>query len=215
MKLTNEFVVQAPVEQAWTVLLDVERVAPCLPGASLTGRDGEDYLGQMRLKLGPIMSTYSGALRIEEADEATHRAVLSAKARDTRNGTASATIVSVMTPEAAGGTRIVVETDLGITGPAAQFGRGVMQEVSAKLMTQFAGALEAEILRVPTTSADGVTAPDVGAVGAAAPSPPPPPVADALDLSSVGRAAVLRRVAPVAAVLAVLAVALLVLRRRR
>jgi carbon monoxide dehydrogenase subunit G len=194
------------------VLLDVERITPCLPGASLTGRDGDDYKGQMRIKLGPIVSTYSGTLRIEEADEAQRRAVLVASARDTRNGTASATIVSAMHPHDGGATRIVVETDLGITGPAAQFGRGVMQEVSGKLMTQFATALEAEILR-DHTQVGGKPSPQSEPAAAEQPAPSADSrVEDILDLSSASRTAVLRRVGPVA--LALLLVVLLLRRRR-
>jgi carbon monoxide dehydrogenase subunit G len=145
MKLENEFTVPAPVEQAWQVLLDVERVAPCLPGASIEGSEGDEHKGTMTIKIGPITARYAGTVKIEDADEAAHRAVMRAHARDQRGqGTAAATITSTM-QEVEGGTRVHVETDMRVTGPAAQFGRGVMQDVSAKLMGRFADCLAEEI----------------------------------------------------------------------
>jgi uncharacterized protein len=145
VKLTNEMVVPASVDDAWAVMLDIERVAPCLPGASIDGSDGDEYRGTMKIKLGPITSSFAGTLKVEEADEAARRAVLSARARDSRGqGTATATITSTMAP-ADEGTRVTVETDLRVTGPAASFGRGVMQDVSARLMGQFAECLAAEM----------------------------------------------------------------------
>jgi len=154
MKLTNDFTVPAPIDQAWEVMLDVERIAPCLPGASLDGQAGDEYQGTMTVKLGPVTSKYKGTLSIVEADEQAHRAVLKAGARDARGGRASATITSTM-EEVSDGTKVVVETDMKITGPAAQFGRGVMQDVSAKLMNQFATCLAAEIIREPATAEAG------------------------------------------------------------
>jgi uncharacterized protein len=145
VKLTNEMVVPASVEDAWAVMLDIERVAPCLPGASIDGSEGDEYRGTMKIKLGPITSSFAGTLKVDEADEAARRAVLSARARESRGqGTATATITSTMAP-ADEGTRVTVETDLRVTGPAASFGRGVMQDVSARLMGQFAECLAAEM----------------------------------------------------------------------
>jgi carbon monoxide dehydrogenase subunit G len=145
VKLTNEFTVAAPADEAFAVLLDVERVAPCLPGASLAGGDGETFDGAMTIKLGPVTSRFEGTVRIVEADRAAHRAVLRAQARDARgSGTAAATITTSL--RAAGGaTRVAVETDLQVSGPVAQFGRGVMQDVSGKLMRQFADCLAEEM----------------------------------------------------------------------
>jgi carbon monoxide dehydrogenase subunit G len=145
VKLTNEMVVPASVEEAWAVMLDIERVATCLPGATIEASEGDEYKGTMKLKLGPISSSFAGTIRIEEADEAAHRAVLTARARDSRGqGTAAATITSTMAA-ADEGTRVTVETDLRVTGPAASFGRGVMQDVSARMMRQFAECLAAEM----------------------------------------------------------------------
>jgi carbon monoxide dehydrogenase subunit G len=145
MKLRNQFTVPAPVEQAWDVLLDLERVAPCLPGAQLQGGDGREFHGTMAVKIGPVTSRYEGVVRIETADADTRRAVMRAQARDARGaGTAAATISTSM-DRADRGTVVAVETDLQISGPAAQFGRGVMQEVSAKLMSRFADCLAEEM----------------------------------------------------------------------
>ena len=167
MKLENEFTVPASVETAWDVLLDVERVAPCLPGATIDGAEGDVYSGTMKIKVGPITTSYKGTVQIEEADEAARRAVMRAQARDSRGqGTAAATITSTM-EEVEGGTRVHVETDMRITGPAAQFGRGVMQDVSAKLMGRFADCLAAEIAGAAPPAAEE-------AGGAPAPSPEAP-----------------------------------------
>jgi uncharacterized protein len=145
MKLKNEFTVPAPVEQAYAVLLDVERVAPCLPGAALDGGDGETFTGSMTLKLGPVKSRFQGAVRIESADDRAFRVVMRAEAKDAGGqGTAAATITTQM-HEVLGATRVTVETDLLVSGPVAQFGRGVMQDVSGKLMRQFAEALAEEM----------------------------------------------------------------------
>jgi uncharacterized protein len=224
MKLENEFTVPAPIEQAWQVLLDVERVAPCLPGAAIEGTDGDAHKGTMTIKIGPITARYSGTVRIEESDEAARRAVMRAQARDSRGqGTAAATITSTM--EAVdGGTRVHVETDMRVTGPAAQFGRGVMQDVSAKLMGRFADCLAEEMAGA---SATGVAA---GEAAGERPEPPPGPAGDSaeeaaraseprrteevLDLGAASRGAVLKRVGPVAAGL-VLLIVLLGIRRRR
>jgi uncharacterized protein len=169
MKLENEFTVPAPVERAWDVLLDVERVAPCLPGASLEGEQDGEYVGTMKIKIGPITTSYKGTVKIEEADESARRAVMRAQARDSRGqGTAAATITSTM-EEVEGGTRVRVETDMRVTGPAAQFGRGVMQDVSAKLMGRFADCLAEEIAgAAPPAAEEAGGAPAPGAATASA-----------------------------------------------
>jgi carbon monoxide dehydrogenase subunit G len=159
MRLENAFTVPAPVDQAWSVLLDVERVAPCLPGAALDGGGGSEFTGTMTIKLGPVTSRYGGTVRVEEADEAARRAVLLARARDTRgDGSASATITTQLEPDG-DGTRVLVVTELQITGAAAQFGRGVMQDVSGKLMRQFADCLAEEIGEGAARPAAGAVAP--------------------------------------------------------
>ena len=123
MELVHEFSVPVPVEQAWQVLTDVERIAPCLPGAELTGVDGDAYHGQVKIKVGPITAQYRGTASFTEKDEARHRVVLKASGRDTRGqGNASATVTAQMA-QADGGTTVSIVTDLSISGRAAQFGR--------------------------------------------------------------------------------------------
>jgi uncharacterized protein len=146
MKINNEFTVGVPVEQAWDIMLDLERIAPCLPGASVQESDGEgEYQGTMKVKIGPITANYKGTVKIEEADEANRRAVMQATGRDARGqGTASATITSTLQEEG-DNTRVQVETDMKLTGRAAQFGRGIAQDVATKMLGQFAECLEREI----------------------------------------------------------------------
>jgi uncharacterized protein len=170
VKLENEFVVPAPVERAWEVMLDIEKIAPCLPGATVEKANGGRYEGTMTVKLGPIVNRYNGTLEIQESDEAARRAVLSAKAREARGqGTASATITSTL-ESVDDGTRVKVETDVRITGPAAQFGRGVMQDVSAKLMRDFADCL-AQRMAEPDGAADGKGSPEAAEAAAKAGKP--------------------------------------------
>ena len=185
MKLENEFVVPASVDDAWKVLLDVERVAPCLPGAEIEKAEGDAYNGTMTVKIGPITAKYKGTIEIEEADDAAHRAVMKAKARDARGqGGAQATITSTM-ESSDEGTRVKVETDMRVTGAAAQFGRGVMQDVSAQMMGRFADCLASEM-----SGGDGAQA-EAGADGAQADTE------EAADAGSAetahGRAAARRR----------------------
>ena len=153
MELTNEFHVNVPVERAWAVLTDVELIAPCLPGAALEEVEGEEYRGGVKIKVGPITAQYKGKATFLEKDEANHKAVLRAEGRDTKgqgnaNATITATLVSV-----GGGTDVKVVTDLTITGRVAQFGRGVLADVSAKLLNQFVDCLEHNVLTQPETVA--------------------------------------------------------------
>ena len=146
MDLTNEFRVGVPVERAWEVLTDVERIAPCMPGAQLQEIEGDEYRGIVKVKVGPITAQYKGAARFVEQDEAGHRAVLRAEGRETRGqGNAHATITAQLEPDG-DGTKISVVTDLTITGRVAQFGRGVLADVSTKLLGQFANCLETKLL---------------------------------------------------------------------
>ncbi len=155
MEIRNEFTVSVPIEQAWETLTDVEKIAPCLPGASLDGRDGESYLGQVKIKVGPITASYKGKAHFIEKDEQAHKAVLKAEGRDTKGqGNASATITAQL-KEAGSGTFVEVTTDLAISGRVAQFGRGVLADVSGKLLEQFVATLESTVLgsNTPASSA--------------------------------------------------------------
>jgi uncharacterized protein len=146
MELTNTFDVSVPVETAWAVLTDVERIAPCLPGAQLQEIEGDEYRGIVKVKVGPITAQYKGKATFVEKDDVNHKAVLDASGRDTRGqGNASATITAQLEP-AGDGTHVTVTTDLTVTGKVAQFGRGVLADVSAKLLGQFVDNLEQTVL---------------------------------------------------------------------
>ena len=146
MEIENSFRVDVPVDEAWRVLLDLERIAPCMPGAQLQEVQGDEYRGIVKVKVGPITAQYKGTARVESVDDATHTAVLAATGRDTRGqGNASASIKLILLPDG-DGTRVEVETDLSITGKVAQFGRGVIGDVSNKLLAQFVENLERDVL---------------------------------------------------------------------
>jgi uncharacterized protein len=163
MKINNEFTVAAPIQQAWDTMLNLERIAPCLPGAAIQEENDEgEYDGTMKVKIGPITANYKGTVKFEEVDEGNHRAVLQATGRDARGqGTASATIVSTLQEEGEG-TKVSVETDMKLTGRAAQFGRGIAQDVATKMLDQFASCLEEEITGGPEEGAAAATAEPAG-----------------------------------------------------
>src|SRR3954469_15482704 len=143
MKLEQSFEVQAPVAQVWAALIDLERVAPCLPGATITNHDDDGtYHGEFKVKLGPTTAAYRGTVKIEDADEAAHRATMKANGTDKRGqGGAHATIVNTL-HEVDGGTRVDAVTDFTITGRLARFGRGGMiEDISNRLMRDFATCL--------------------------------------------------------------------------
>ncbi|MFN8150408.1 MAG: SRPBCC family protein [Solirubrobacterales bacterium] len=145
MKFTDEFSVPAPREEVWPALLDLERVAPCLPGASLTGPSGDGYAGLMKVKLGPLLSSYKGTVEIKSSDQDSGLVVIRARGKDTTGqGVVEAMINATVSGNGAE-TLVAVETDMKVTGPAAQFGRGVMEQVSAKMLADFAGRLADEI----------------------------------------------------------------------
>jgi carbon monoxide dehydrogenase subunit G len=154
MELTNEFRVGVSVPEAWKVLTDVERIAPMMPGAQLQEIEGDEYRGVVKVKVGPITAEYKGKATFEERDESAGRVVLRAAGRDSRGqGNASALITATMTPDG-DGTKVSVVTDLTVSGKVAQFGRGVLAEVSAKLLGQFVDALEADLDKAGATGED-------------------------------------------------------------
>jgi carbon monoxide dehydrogenase subunit G len=160
VQLENSFTVPVPIDEAWRVLLDIERIAPCMPGAALDSVTGDDFTGRVKVKLGPINLTYQGKASFIEKDEAVHKAVIDGRGKDQRgNGTAAALITAQLKAEG-DTTRVDVLTDLNITGRPAQFGRGVMTDVGNKLLGQFADKLAAQL-------ASG----DAGATAPAAPAP--------------------------------------------
>ncbi|MDQ1532502.1 MAG: uncharacterized protein QOF28_263, partial [Actinomycetota bacterium] len=146
MEISDQFRVSTPIDETWKVLLDIERIAPCLPGAQLEEIDGDEFRGVVKVKVGPITAQYKGTARLAEVNEAERRILIDASGRDTRGqGNASAKILVTMTGDD-NGTEVSVNTDLSITGKVAQFGRGVLGDVSAKLLGQFVERLEADVL---------------------------------------------------------------------
>ncbi len=178
MDLNDSFEVSHAIDTVWSVLTDVEKIAPCLPGACLTGTDGEQFLGVVKVKVGPVTSQYKGKAKFSELDEDAHRLVLSASGRDTRGaGNASAKITVQLDSLGEASTRVNVSTKLTITGKVAQFGRGVMGDVSRKLMGQFAKNLATLIDEQQTDTSSDEPPADVQ-------SEAPPPSASSADSSS-------------------------------
>ncbi|MFP5321145.1 MAG: SRPBCC family protein [Acidimicrobiia bacterium] len=155
MELTNEFTVPVPVERAWEVLTDVELIAPCLPGAQLQEVEGDEYRGIVKVKVGPITAQYKGAATFQEQDEAARRLVLKAEGRDTRGQGSASALITVNMSETGGSTHVTVDTDLTIKGKVAQFGRGMIADVSAKLLTQFVECLEGKLEAPAPATSDG------------------------------------------------------------
>jgi uncharacterized protein len=204
MELQNSFTVPADVETAWATLLDVEAIAPCMPGATLERVDGDEFSGNVKVKLGPVSMTYGGDAKFVSKDPATHTAVIEGTGKETRGtGTAKAHVTTKLVAEAPDRTRVDVTTDLTITGKAAQFGRGVMQDVAGRIVDQFAKNLEDVIASRVQPAEQIVVAEDSAGVGEVvgvtqtAPTPAPPKQAEALDLGSVAMGPVIKRVAPV------------------
>ncbi|GGC15897.1 hypothetical protein GCM10011494_38480 [Novosphingobium endophyticum] len=232
MEFNHSFDVAAPVDHVWRILLDFERIAPCVPGAQLTSVSGDEYSGSIKVRLGPITAQYRGTAELTEVDEAERRIVVVAKARDTHGqGNVGATLVGRIEPKD-GGSHVVIDTNLQITGKVAQLGRGVMQEVSAKLLQQFVSNLNRDVLSVTppvdpkTEAASREPANSDVAVDAPCPSPAPRPSdagdstgqprlihseeVEAIDLISLGGAAVGRKLI-IGAVLAGITVVLIYL----
>jgi len=155
MKIANEFTVSAPIEDAWDVLTDLEQVIPLMPGAQMVGRDGEDFLGKVKVKVGPVTSEFNGKAHFVERDRGQHRAVIDGKGRESRGSGNAAATVTTQLHEADGHTRVTVETDLKIVGKLAQLGSGMLQQVSEKLLGQFVESLE-EKLAANTAPVAGV-----------------------------------------------------------
>ncbi|MFA5565443.1 MAG: SRPBCC family protein [Acidimicrobiia bacterium] len=165
MDLKNEFEVAVPIAKAWEVLTDLERIAPCMPGAQLQEVEGEEYRGLVKVKVGPITAQYKGKATFVEKDDDNYRAELKADGRDTRGqGNANATIVAALASTETG-TKVTVDTDLAVTGKVAQMGRGVMADVSAKLLDQFVENLEAmlEADEAPLETSDETASDNVDA----------------------------------------------------
>lgn len=216
MRFENEFTVRLPVDAAWKVLTDLEGIAPCLPGAQLTGVDGDEFKGKVKVKVGPVISEYAGTARFVEKDDAAYRAVIDAKGKDSRGNGNAAALISAKLRADGSSTIVSVDADLNITGKIAQFGSGMMKEVSAKLLGQFADNLEtmlmapAEATRQPAAETSRVAE----SAGEATTRLVPPAVEpEPLHLLAVAGPSVTKRLLPVVAVL--LAMLALIRHRRR
>jgi carbon monoxide dehydrogenase subunit G len=219
MILENEFNVGADLDTVWRQLLDMEGVASCLPGATIHPTERENvYDGSMRLKIGPMRVEYRGTATLSEVDEARHTAVISLSAREAKGqGSAMATIRNRLEPTD-GGTRVVAQAELHITGPQAQFGRGVIEDVGKRVLDEFSQRLEQRIAggqESGAAAAQGTEAPAGGSSGAQAAAPSREAPAE-LDVGSlVTSSPVVRRAGAGALALALVALALILLRRRR
>lgn len=209
MDLNNSFEVDRPIDEAWEVLTDVERIAPCLPGAQLEEIDGDEYKGIVKVKVGPITAQYKGVATFVEKDDANHKAVLRADGRDTRGaGNASALITADLQALSAMTTKVDVSTDLTVTGKVAQFGRGVMADVSAKLMDQFAANL-GTMLEADTGGTAAVADAGVEAASATAPPVAPEPAeVEAVNLLELAGAPILKRLIPLVVVIVAIVIVL-------
>ena len=199
MDLQNSFVVPSDIDTAWKTLQDVEGLAPCMPGATLTSHDGDDFTGSVKVKLGPVSMVFAGQARFVSKDEETRTVVIEGAGKETKGtGTAKGVVTAVLVQEAPDRTRVDVTTEITITGKAAQFGRGVMQDVAARIIDQFSANLAAMM---------GAGAPAPAAVEAAgggeavttvpAPAAPLPHREEAIDLLGTAGAPVLKRAIPV------------------
>ena len=205
MRIENDMHVAASIDEAWALLTDIPAIAPCLPGAKLTGQDGDTYEGTMKVKVGPVVAEYSGTATVVEMNEADRTVKLTASGRDKRGaGNASADIFASMT-EVDGGTTVAIATDLKVAGKVAQFGRGAMADISKKLLGQFAECIEGKLAAAEEAgddTDDAETVPTSPVAEAAASTPAEPTTSsddddDVLDLMDVAGGALAKRLIPV------------------
>ena len=227
MKLENEFSVNVPLERAWETLLDIQTVAGFLPGAKIEPTDEEGvFKGAMKIRVGPMSISYQGTARLASVDEENRTVDLEVRAKEAKGQGTAAAVIHNQVVEEGGATRVIAVTDLQVTGRQAQFGRGIMQDVAGRMLTDFAQRFEAYLLEggengaAATAEAEPEAAADSGDAPTAAPSRPAPPPApaeeDALDLGSVvGQMPAVRYGVPAVVLLAVLGIVFGVLRSRR
>jgi len=217
MIIANEFTLNVPVDTAWDLLSDMEQVVPLMPGAALLGREGDEFLAKVKVKVGPVTSEFSGKAHFLEKDDANHRALIDGRAKDSKGGGNAAAVITLQAKDDGGRTRVTVDTDLKIVGKLAQFGSGMLQQVSEKLLDQFVAQLEArlsgggaaaapaEASSVSSAAAAGSMAPAGGVATVQAPAPaaaaprvaPPAKEPEPLDLLELaGGTAVTKYAAP-------------------
>ena len=212
MDLNHEFIVNVPVNDAWVILTDLERIAPCLPGAQLTEVEGDTYRGQVKVKVGPIVAQFKGQASFVTRDDAAHTASLKAEGRDTTGkGTASAIITAQLTSVTPTSTKCTVVTDLTISGKVAQFGRGALADVSDKLLKQFSENLNQLIASAPATTTTTAETATTTSAPAAAAGPEIRKIDSAevapLDLLGTAGAPILKRAIPAVVALIVVVIA--------
>ena len=212
MDLNHEFIVNVPVDDAWVILTDLERIAPCLPGAQLTEVEGDTYRGQVKVKVGPIVAQFKGQASFVSRDDAAHTASLKGEGRDTTGkGTASAIITAQLTSVTPTSTKCTVVTDLTISGKVAQFGRGALADVSDKLLKQFSENLNQLIASAPATTTTTAETATTTSAPAAAASPEIRKIESAevaqLDLLGTAGAPILKRAIPVVVALVAVVIA--------
>ena len=211
MDLNHEFEVPVTVDEAWKILTDVERIAPCLPGAELQEIEGDTYRGVVKVKVGPIQAQFKGQASFVERDDTAHKAVLRGEGRDTGGkGNASALITAQLTGITSGSTKVEVTTDLSITGKIAQFGRGAMADISDKILGQFVENLNTLIASQPAAPAAEAPATAQPAAADAGPRKIDGPEAKPIDLLDAAGAPILKRALPVVVVVAAVIVWLVV-----
>jgi len=190
MKIENSFTIDAPVDQAWALLTDISEIAPCLPGATLTEEQDGVYGGNVKIKIGPVTAEYRGTAEFVERDDHAYRATIDGQGRDSRGAGNAQALITAQLTEQGSQTHVDISTDLKVTGKVAQFGRGVMQEVSERLLDQFAGCLAIKLEGTSTLEAIAdASASGIGAVRD-----------EELDLMNVAGSAVAKRLLPAAAV---------------
>ena len=211
MDLNHEFEVPVTVDEAWKILTDVERIAPCLPGAELQEIEGDTYRGVVKVKVGPIQAQFKGQASFVERDDTAHKAVLRGEGRDTGGkGNASALITAQLTGITSGSTKVEVTTDLSIAGKIAQFGRGAMADISDKILGQFVENLNTLIASQPAAPAAEAPAAAQPAAADAGPRKIDGPEAKPIDLLDAAGAPILKRALPVVVVVAAVIVWLVV-----
>jgi uncharacterized protein len=201
MKIANEFTITAPVEDAWDVLTDLAQVVPLMPGAQLIGQEGDDYMGKVKVKVGPVISEFTGKAKFVDLDRENHRAVINARGREARGtGNAAAVVTAQLHPDG-NNSRVTVDTDLKIVGKLAQFGSGMLQQVSEKLLGQFVESLENKLAGTAQPAAESAPTeapaaqqkpPPAPATTAAAAAAEPPPI----DLLELAGGAALKKFGP-------------------
>ena len=208
MELEHSFTVPADIDTAWNTLLDVERIAMCMPGATLISVEGDTFKGEVKIKLGPVTMVFGGTASFVDKDVANHRLVINASGSETKGtSTAQATVTTQLVAESPTLTRVDVNTDLAITGKPAQFGRGVMSDVAGRIIGQFAGNLEGVVAAGSGTGSSGSTASTDTSAPAA-----PAQAADAIDMMEVAGGAVAKKLIPVLLVVVAVIAAWLLLK---